>query len=69
MARRKAKKSGERGHGPEVLGALADEAKQAADRAGAAVDDALAFVAASDARIARMEFEAQKKASEGWRLS
>jgi hypothetical protein len=42
------------------LGALADAAKGAADRAGAAIDDALAFIDASNKRIAAMESEAAK---------
>ena len=42
------------------LGALADAAKTAADRAGAAIDDALAFIAASNKRIAAMESRAAK---------
>lgn len=37
------------------LGVLADAAKGAADRAGAAIDQALAFIAASETRIAAME--------------
>lgn len=40
------------------LGALADEAKNAANRASDSIDDVLAFVAASDKRIARMEAKA-----------
>jgi hypothetical protein len=40
------------------LGALADAAKDAADRAGAAIDDALRFIEASNARIAAMEAKA-----------
>ena len=40
------------------LGALADAAKQAADRAGAAIDDALSFIEASNQRIAAMESKA-----------
>jgi len=36
------------------LGALADAAKQSADRAGAAIDDALAFIEASNRRIDRL---------------
>lgn len=40
------------------LGALADAAKGAADRAGAAIDDALRFIEASNLRIAAMEAEA-----------
>lgn len=39
----------------EELGALADAAKAAAERAGAAIDDSLAFIAASNERIAAME--------------
>ncbi|HZL00952.1 MAG TPA: hypothetical protein VFC47_13760 [Caulobacteraceae bacterium] len=37
------------------LGVLADAAKGAAERAGAAIDDALTFIGASEARIAAME--------------
>lgn len=40
------------------LGALADAAKHASDRAGAAIDDALSFIEASNQRIAAMESEA-----------
>ena len=36
------------------LGALADAAKGAADRAGAAIDDALDFIDASNKRIAAL---------------
>ena len=43
----------------EELGALADSAKAAAERAGAAIDDALDFIAASDKRIEAMESEAR----------
>lgn len=46
----------------QELGALADAAKGAADRAGAAIDDAMAFIAASNKRIARMESAAAKSA-------
>ncbi len=42
------------------LGALADAAKGAADRAGSAIDDAIAFIAASNMRIASMESAAAK---------
>ena len=42
------------------LGALADAAKGAADRAGAAIDDALSFIEASNNRIAAMEAKAAK---------
>lgn len=44
----------------EELGALADSAKAAAERAGAAIEDALDFIAASDKRIEEMEAEARK---------
>jgi len=37
------------------LSALADAAKQAADRAGEAIDEALAFIEASQRRMAAME--------------
>jgi hypothetical protein len=39
----------------EQLGALADAAKAAAERAGASIDDALTFVTASNKRIALLE--------------
>lgn len=42
------------------LGALADAARRAADRAGAAIDDALDFIDASNKRIAAMESKAAK---------
>jgi len=42
------------------LGTLADAAKGAADRAGAAIDDALDFIDASNRRIAAMESKAAK---------
>jgi len=45
------------------LGALADAAKQAADRAGAAIDDAMAFIEASNWRIDRLEKKAATPAS------
>ena len=41
-----------------ALGALADAAKGAADRAGQAIDDALGFIDASNLRIAAMERKA-----------
>ena len=44
----------------QEIGALADAAKVAADRAGSAIDDALAFIAASNKRIAKMELAAAK---------
>ena len=40
------------------LAALADAAKNAAERAGRAIDNALAFVNASNARIAALEAKA-----------
>ena len=45
------------------LAALADAAKGAADRAGAAIDDALEFIEASNKRIAIMESNAAKPAA------
>ena len=45
------------------LAALADAAKSAADRAGAAIDDALDFIAASNQRIAAMEAKAANQAT------
>jgi hypothetical protein len=42
------------------LGALADAAGAAATRAAASIDDVLAYVAASNARIAAMEAQAAK---------
>lgn len=42
----------------EELAMLADAAKGAADRAAAAIDDGLDFIAASNLRIAAMEAEA-----------
>ncbi len=44
------------------LGALADAAKAAADRAGAAIEDALAFIEASNKRISTMKAKAAKSA-------
>lgn len=44
------------------LAALADAARDAAERAGAAIDDALSFIAASNERIAAMEAKAAGKA-------
>jgi len=44
------------------LGALADAAKAAADRAGVAIDDALHFIEASNQRIAALEAKAVKHA-------
>jgi hypothetical protein len=47
----------------EELGALADAAKSAADRAGAAIDNALEFIEASNKRISAMESKTSKPAS------
>ena len=47
----------------DEMGALADAAKGAADRAGAAIDEALDFIAASNKRIAAMEAKAAKQAT------
>jgi hypothetical protein len=47
----------------EALLALADAARTAADRAGASIDEALDFIAASDKRIAAMEAKAAKAAN------
>ena len=44
----------------EKLGTLADAAKAAADRACASIDDSLAFITASNRRIAAMEMAAAK---------
>lgn len=46
----------------DELAALADAARQAAERASASIDDALAFVAASNQRIAAMEAQAARPA-------
>jgi hypothetical protein len=45
----------------EALGALADAAKAAAEHAAAAIDEALAFVEASNKRIAAREAEAKAR--------
>lgn len=50
----------ESGEADAELSALADAAKGAADRAGAAIDDALDFIAASNKRIEAMEAKATK---------
>ncbi|MBC7939210.1 MAG: hypothetical protein H7Z19_05500 [Chitinophagaceae bacterium] len=41
--------------GVDELAALADAARGASDRAGAAIEDALSFIVASNRRIAAME--------------
>lgn len=43
------------------LGTLADAARDAANRAAAAIDDALEFIAASNRRIAGMEAKAAQR--------
>jgi len=45
----------------EELGALADAARDAADRASASIDETLAFIDASNERIAAMERKAAAK--------
>lgn len=45
------------------LATLADAAKVAADRAGAAIDDALDFIAASNQRVVAMEARAGRRAT------
>jgi len=47
-------------HEAELL-ALAEVAQAAAERAGAAIDDALAYIEASNRRIAEMEAEARQR--------
>jgi hypothetical protein len=49
----------------EELGVLADAAKDAAERAGAAIDDALQYIEASNKRIAAMEAKAGKAGKAG----
>jgi hypothetical protein len=46
----------------EELGALADAAKAAAERAGASIDSALEFIEASNKRIAALEAKAKRGA-------
>ncbi|HWS12202.1 MAG TPA: hypothetical protein VN279_05350 [Rhodocyclaceae bacterium] len=48
----------------EELAALADAARDAAERACASIDDALAFIEASNQRIAALEAEAKQGAGE-----
>src|SRR3954468_10801024 len=52
----------ESGEADAEMAALADAARDAADRAGAAIDDALDFIEASNRRIAEMEARAAKPA-------
>ena len=51
----------ESGESNDELGALADAAKRAADRASGFIDDALAFIATSNKRIAAMEAKADRQ--------
>jgi len=51
------------------LGALADAARAAAERSAAAIDDALAFVAASNQRIAALEAQARRARSKRLRVA
>ena len=51
----------ESGESDDALGALADAAKHAADRAGEFIDDALEFIAASNKRISAMEAKADPR--------
>jgi hypothetical protein len=46
----------------EELGALADAAKAAAERASASIDGALEFIEASNKRIAALEARARRRA-------
>jgi flagellar motility protein MotE (MotC chaperone) len=48
----------------EELAALADAARDAAERACASIDDALVFIDASNQRIAALEAEAKQGAGE-----
>lgn len=48
----------------EELSALTDAAKAAAERAAASIDDAIAFIEASNTRIAKMEEEAKRTAED-----
>jgi len=45
----------------DQLGALADAARDAAERAGARIDSVLEFIEASNKRIATMEAQAKRK--------
>jgi len=49
----------------EELGTLADAAKAAADRAADSIDDALAYIDASNKRIAAMEAKAAANSRKG----
>lgn len=54
----------ESGEADADLAALADTAKDAAERASVAIDDALDFIEASNRRIAAMEAEAARRQSD-----
>ena len=49
----------------EELGALADAARAAAERAAASIDSALEFIEASNKRIAALETKARRARREG----
>ncbi|UIN21487.1 hypothetical protein [Herbaspirillum frisingense] len=53
----------EGGQMDEALGELASQARQAAERACAAIDETLDFVAASNARLAALEAQRQVSAA------
>jgi hypothetical protein len=53
----------------EELGALADAAKRAADHASNSIDDALAFITASNKRIEAMEAKANRGAQKSTKQS
>lgn len=55
----------ESGEADAELAALAEAARESAQRAGAAIDDALDFIAASNRRIAAMEAAARKPTDAG----
>ena len=55
---RRGAKAYESAEADDELGVLADKAKEAADRAADSIDDVLAFVKASNKRIATMEANA-----------
>lgn len=53
----------------EELGALADAARRAADHASNSIDDALAFITASNKRIEAMEAKANREAQKNTKQS
>ncbi len=54
-------------HADEELGTVADAARAAAERASASIDDALAFIDASNKRIAALEGKAKRSARKATR--